>query len=104
MFSTTKLNHRVPKPLLSTAWLSLAMTLAGSAAIPAPDKLLPDDTLAVLTAPDFTKLREVWKKLPQGQFWNDPVMRPFKEHFVSKWTEEVIKPLERDLGIKLDDY
>lgn len=104
MLNTTWLNHRSPKLLLPIAWLTLVLALVSSAAVPTPDKLLPDDTLAVITAPDFTKLREAWKKLPQGQLWNDPAMKPFRERLVSKWNEEVVKPLERDLGIKFDDY
>jgi hypothetical protein len=31
-------------------------------------------------------------------------MRPFREKFVAKWNEEFLAPLERDLGVKLDDY
>src|SRR5207344_2850429 len=73
-------------------------------ATPAPEKLLPDDTLAVFTAPDFVRLSEAMKKAPQAQLWNDPAMKPFKEKFLTKWDDEVIKPLERELGIKIADY
>ena len=43
--------------VLFVALLPLALTCG--AAIPAPEQLLPDDTLILLTAPDFTKLREI---------------------------------------------
>ena len=41
---------------------------------------------------------------PQAQFWDDPALKPFREKFMAKWNEEVVKPLERDLGVKFDDY
>ncbi|HVV73012.1 MAG TPA: hypothetical protein VHI52_16165, partial [Verrucomicrobiae bacterium] len=98
-----------PLQLSSSRALLLVCALLGfvassRATVPAPEKLLPDDTLILVTAPDFPRLREIWSKTPQSQFWNDPAMRPFKEHFVSKWNEDLLKPLERDLGIKLADY
>ena len=74
------------------------------AAIPPAEKLLPPDTLAVMSAPDWSKLREVYKKSPQSQFWDDAAMKPFRAKFTAKWSEEFVKPLERDLGVKLDDY
>src|SRR5579864_8020160 len=72
--------------------------------IPSPEKLLPDDTLVLLTATDFAKLRAVWEKLPQRQLWNDPAMKPFREDFTTKWNEQIVKPLERELDIKFEDY
>lgn len=85
----------------------LAMTTAfGSlhAAVPAPEKLLPDDTLVVMTVPDFAKFREICLASPQTQVWKDPAMKPFRDHFLAKLNEELLEPLERDLGIKFDDY
>jgi hypothetical protein len=91
--------------VLGLAWFAfVTLTFSASAVIPSPEKILPDDTLVLITAPDFAKVRENWKKGTQAQFWNDPAMKPFKEKFTSKWTEDLIKPLERDLGIKLEDY
>ncbi len=73
-------------------------------AVPPPEKLLSDDTLLVITAPDFAKLRETFKSSPQSQLWNDPAMKAFREHFMEKWNQEFVKPLERELDIRLDDY
>jgi hypothetical protein len=88
--------------------LSLAALLAvGSASyatIPAPEKLLPDDTLVLITAPDFSKLRVIWNKLPQRQLWTDPAMKRFRDDFTTKWQDQFVKPLERDLDIKFQDY
>src|SRR5882724_902351 len=92
------------KTFLALAAGLLSVGLNGMAAIPPAEKLLPDDTLVLLTVPDFAKLREIYKSAPQGQFWNDPAMKPFKDKFVSKWQEEFVKPLERELNVKFDDY
>jgi hypothetical protein len=90
--------------IIFAATLLLLSPGHASAAIPAPERLLPDDTLVVVTAPDFVKLRGIYKTSPQAQFWNDPAMKPFKDNFISKWKEEILEPLERDLGVKFDDY
>src|SRR5437016_12929563 len=42
----------------------LIITLSAGAAIPSAEKLLPDDTLVVITAPDYTKLRESARRAP----------------------------------------
>ena len=31
-------------------------------------------------------------------------MKPFRDKFLSRWREEVVKPLERELGLSLDSY
>jgi hypothetical protein len=87
-------------------FLAILFTLAltAGAAIPAPEQLLPDDTLILLTAPDFTQLRQLWQKSPKSQLWNDPAMRPLKDKFLARWRTEVIQPLERDLNLSLDTY
>ena len=90
-------------PITILAFLSF-LVLNASAAIPSPDKLLPDDTLVVVTVPDFSKVREIYRKSPQRQFWNDPAMKPFRDNFLSKWKEEFVKPLERELNVSFDTY
>jgi hypothetical protein len=82
--------------------LCLALT-AGAAVSPA-EQLLPDDTLILVTAPDFAKLRAICQKSPKNRFWNDPAMKPLKDKFESRWQEEVIKPIARDLNVSLDSY
>jgi hypothetical protein len=78
--------------------------LRGTAGIPAPDRLLPENTIFMVTAPNFQKLREIFKASPQNQLWNDDAMRPFRETFLQKWTDEFRKPLERELDLDLEDY
>jgi len=74
------------------------------AGIPPAEELLPHDTLFMVTAPDFGKLREIFQASPQNQLWNSPAMRPFKEKFLARWSEEFIKPLEHELDLRFDDY
>src|ERR1035437_8488227 len=88
---------------LFTAALCSVLFAAG-AAIPPPEQLLPDDTLILLTAPDFAKLRAICQKSPKSQLWNDPAMKPLKDKFESRWQEEVINPIARDLNVSLDTY
>lgn len=100
---TSSLRRRA-RLLLFTLATSALGVFPTFAAIPPAEKLLPPDTLLVLSAPDWTQLREVYKKSPQRQFWDDPLMKPFRDKFFAKWNEEFVKPLERDLGVKLDEY
>ena len=82
----------------------LCVPAVSRAAIPAAEKILPQDTLVLITIPDYSKLRDSYNNSPQKQFWNDPAMKPFKEKFFTKWNEDFVKPLERELNIHLDDY
>src|ERR1035437_6186120 len=88
---------------LFTAALFSVLFAAG-AAIPPPEQLLPDDTLILLTAPDFAKLRAICQKSPKSQLWNDPAMKPLRDKFESRWQEEVVKPIARELNVSLDSY
>ncbi len=82
----------------------LLLAAQAPAAIPPAEQLLPADTLMVLSTPDWGQLRTAYQKSSPTQLWNDPAMKPFREKFVTKWTEEFIKPLERELGVRFDDY
>lgn len=82
----------------------LAGLTVAQGAIPSAEKLLPEDTLLVVTAPDFTKLRTIFANSPQSQFWNDPAMKTFRDDFLTKWKDEFVTPLERELGIRFEDY
>src|SRR5262245_61722352 len=92
--------HFVAFLLLASAFTCSRAT----AAVPPPEKLLPEDTLFLLTIPDFTKARELYRTWPQSQFWTDPAMKPFKDKFMSKLSEEFIEPLERELNIKFEQF
>jgi hypothetical protein len=80
----------------------VAITAFG--AVPPVEKLLPEDTLAMVTTPDITKARDTYHNAPQSQLWNDPAMKPFQDKFMAKLNENLIGPLEKDLGVKFTDY
>ncbi|HHY84140.1 MAG TPA: hypothetical protein GYA07_01195 [Verrucomicrobia bacterium] len=84
--------------------VALSWTRPAAADIPAPERLLPDDTLIVLTIPDFARMREINRTSPQTQLWQDPALKPFRDKFLAKLKSDLAEPLERELGIKLEDY
>jgi hypothetical protein len=90
-------------PALLLAALGCALFHADAAVMPA-EKLLPDDTLAVFSIPDFGKIRDFYQSSPQGQLWNDPALKPFKDKLMGKVQSDLIAPMERDLGVHLDDF
>src|ERR1043166_9137892 len=92
------------KRRVSLATFLLAATLTLRAATPPPERLLPADTLAVLTMPDITRAYNASSQWASSQLWSDPAMKPFKDRFVTKFTAEVITPLEREFGVKFTDY
>jgi hypothetical protein len=96
------MNRIIPRSVLTLAAFALAAAL--QAAVPSAEKLLPDDTLAVVSVPDTAKLRSISEQSPLAQLWNDPAMKPIHDKFMGKLRAELITPLERDLGVKFDDY
>src|SRR5256885_1238181 len=76
-----RFNHSTMQPIpgfILALSLLCCLTLPTRASIPAPEKLLPDDTLLVVTAPDFSKVRDAFKASTQNQAWSDPALKPFK--------------------------
>ncbi len=80
------------------------LTLAADAAVLPAEKLLPADTLGMMTVPDWDKAKAAYHDFPMAQLWRDPAMKPFADKFYNKFKEEVLAPLERELGVKLDQY
>ena len=78
--------------------------LSALAATPPAEKLLPADTLAVITTPDYAKVRSTSAQAPYTLLWNDPALKPFREKFMAKLQSDVITLLEREFGIKFADY
>lgn len=87
-------------------WCATAALVAMNtwAAVLPAEKLLPDDTLVFISAPDCAKLRTTFASSAQGQFWADPLMKPFKDNFLKKFNSDVVAPLEKELGVKFADY
>jgi hypothetical protein len=86
--------------------LSLTLTLAlnAKAQTPAPEKLLPADTLMLFTVPDLDKARNDIISNPASQLYKDPAMQPFLKKLMTKWNSDFVAPLERELGIKFAEY
>jgi hypothetical protein len=104
----SNLEKMIPMKLLKNGLCLLTALVFCAARIHAeaqpPEQLLPDDTYAVLTIPDWQKLDSYQKTSTWGQFWNDPAMRPFRENFEKNFTAGIIEPIEKELGLKLTDY
>jgi len=69
-----------------------------------PEKLLPKDTILVVTIPDCATGWTVLTNIPYGRLWSDPQFKPFKNKFIDKFSSDVIAPMERTLSIRWADY
>ncbi len=87
---------RVVRPALILLVLCLVAMPATAAA--APEDLLPDDTLAFVTAPDFATLRSLLTNAPQTAYWRDPAMKAFRGHFTDSAETQFVQPLQSLLG------
>jgi hypothetical protein len=96
------MNAKFLRPACALLFLG-AVTLVRAAIAPA-ENILPADTLAFITVPDCNALRAAAKTAPQMMLWNDPVMKPFHDKFVAKLKEKLLAPMEKDLGIKADEF
>jgi hypothetical protein len=97
---TTHSMKRILLPALSF----VVLTFAATAAVLPPEQLLPDDTLAVVTVPDFAKVQATYKSSPQLQLWSDPALKPFRDKLTGKIDSEFVSPLERELNVHFSDY
>ena len=78
--------------------------LGARAAILPPEKLLPKDTVLLVTVPDSLAAWGILTNSPYGRLWQDPAVKAFKDKFIDKFGSDVITPLERSLGIELSAY
>ena len=67
--------------------VAFALVRPLAAAVPPAEKLLPADTLAVLTIPDWDQTAAAARDFPLAQLWRDPAMKPFAEKFERKLGE-----------------
>lgn len=94
----------IMKRQLLALGLLISCAFASLAAVPPPEKLLPADTVAVLTIPDYAKSSAVWKQAPASQLWADPSMKAFRDKFMAKFQSDLVEPLEKQLGVKFSEY
>src|SRR5438067_12387759 len=90
--------------ILMGAILAGLLCQTRAAVAPAAERLLPGDTVAMITVPDWDKAARSVGNSAHGQLWAEPALKPFRDHFVKRFTDEVLPPLEKQLGIKLSDY
>lgn len=81
-----------------------ALFTTSAAPVPPPERLLPADTLGVITLSDFPKARSTFSQWPASQLWKDSAMKPFKDKFIEKFKSDLLRPMEREFGITLSDY
>jgi hypothetical protein len=79
--------------------IGLSLGVAGTATVPAPDRLLPADTLAMVTLPDWETVATGWRGHPMNRFWNDPAMGPFRKQLIGTLRREVFAPFEVEMGV-----
>jgi len=92
------------RPLLVLVLIAGLPRVNAQTAVPPAEKLLPADTLVVLTVPDFAGLRAAGRQSPQMQFWNSDALAPFREKFTTRLATQFFGPLEGNLGLKLADF
>jgi len=71
---------------------------------PPAQKLLPKDTVVVVTVPDAPKGLGVLTNSDMGRIWRDPAVKAFKDKFLAKLQTSGVAPLERQLGVHFADY
>ena len=90
--------------LFSISGLLIFAPMMAGAVIPPAERLLPADTLFVVSVPDSAHFLESCSNAPLGQLINDPAMKPFRDKFLEAWKKQFAEPLERELSVKLEDY
>jgi hypothetical protein len=88
----------------ATLGLALVLSMSARAATLPPEKLLPKDTVFVLTAPDAPNAWATMTNSPYGKMWADPAVKAFNDKFISNFQKDVLAPIEREFGFKFDDY
>ena len=89
----------------SLIFLCLAWgTLIARSAIPTAPELFPQDTLALVTLPDYGSTRTQFQSGSFGRLWADASMKPFRDKLEAGFKKEVLGDLEKQLGVKTEDY
>jgi hypothetical protein len=89
---------------LRTLFAAPFAALSLLAAVPPAPQLFPNDTIVLLSVADWAAAKSTMNSAPFGQLWADPALRPFRADFEKKVVAKFIGDLEKDLGIKADEY
>lgn len=87
-----------------TLLAALLFATSAVAAVPPAAQLFPSDTIVLLSVADWASAKATMNGAPLGQLWNDAAMRPFRDDFEKKVVAKFIGDMEKDLGIKADEY
>ena len=81
-------------------------TLSGSglAAESKPETLVPEDAFAVFTIPHFPDAKEAFWSEPYVRLFQDAAMENFTKQIQSAWETFVIRGMEEQWNVRLDDY
>lgn len=78
-----------------------AVTDVYGSPVPSAERILPADTLILLTTPDAKALRQAITNINWYKLLNDPALTPVREKLQVKFRDDFAKPIERDLGMNL---
>ncbi|MDG1891614.1 MAG: hypothetical protein P8L18_09900 [Verrucomicrobiota bacterium] len=85
----------------------LAMTLYLIAPVwsapPQPQAVLPDDTWAMFTIPNYDAHKKSWADSPYMRFWEDPSMEAFRKHAENAFLNDIFKNVEEASGISMSN-
>jgi hypothetical protein len=91
--------------LTSLLFLALASSsLLASTATPTAAKLLPPDTVALFSVPNWELAATRFTESPQGQLWRDPATKPLRDKLLGQVQQEFAAPLQRGLGVNISDF
>src|SRR5262249_39806 len=90
--------------ILSLFFLALAWPAQLPGAIPPAERLLPQETILLLSIPDCVKARSSFSQANLIRLCHDPVMKGFRYKFKEKVESDVVGALERELGITFSNY
>ena len=97
--SSTKL----PANLACSLLLLLLALAPAFAATPEAARLLPPDTLFLLTAPNYVQAEAAFTNLPMARLWRDPAMRAPADRLERWWRDDFIARLNRHWGFSLNE-
>src|ERR1041385_3024926 len=89
---------------LSQLLFAILLACSTRGATPPAGHLLPADTLVVLSVPDWDKATIYWDSSPYGRLWQEPSMKPFKEHLLERLDSEFNGTLRRQVGMSWTNF
>ncbi len=86
--------------ILLSSVVTLTLTNAIGAAKPA-EKLLPENTMAVITFRDLSSMEKAYENAPFSKFMKDPALQPFLKKAEKSVKKNLLEPIEEKLALDL---